>query len=193
VRLQLIAGTVVLIAILVLLWVFPSVLFPHPSTNEAIELSALELPVLLAGLLGLVAAIVVFRGRQSTVLRVGLGVFLLGVAADFVLGLSAFGNLSDDRFMPLLFLPVPIGLAGLLTLITGFIGMGRARRDILLGAGIGFAAAAFVAVWTLVRSSRDWLQAPYGFDIAVLIVVVGVVVAFVGLIASRAPATGGGS
>jgi hypothetical protein len=33
--------TLSLAAVLILLWVLPGVLFPHPSTNEAIELSAL--------------------------------------------------------------------------------------------------------------------------------------------------------
>ena len=100
-----IAGAVAIVAALAILWVFPILLFPHPETNEAIWLSNLELVVLLVGLVGLVAVLAI-RREHATVMRVGLGIFLLGVAADFVIGLVTFGNMSDDRFLPLVFLPV---------------------------------------------------------------------------------------
>src|SRR5690348_11103068 len=141
-----VVATIAFAVALAVLWVVPILLFPHPATNEAIELSGLELPLLFLSLLGVIVAMVVFRGSSATVVRVGLGVFLLGVATDFVLGLMVFGNLQDDRFMPLLFLPPPIGLVGLLTVVVGLAGRGRSRGDILRGGSVGLAGAALVGV-----------------------------------------------
>jgi len=47
------------------------------------------------------------------------------------------------------------------------------RAQLLQGAIFGVVAAAFVCAWILLRGSRDWLLAPYGFDVLVLAVVVG--------------------
>jgi len=180
-----VAVTAVFGAVLVLLWVLPIVLFQHPSPNEDIELSNLEMPVYFIGLVGLVIAMFAFRGRRATVIRVALGVLCLGVAGDLLLGLAAFGNLSDDRFMALLFLPVPIAFAGVVAIVLGLGASGWVAQDILRGIGIGAAGAVGVGAWTLLRGAREWLLAPYGFDITVLIVVVGVAIAAVGSVVTR--------
>ena len=166
-----IASILVLIAAAVVLWVFPLVLFPHPATNEAIELSNLEWLVLLVGLTGLVVLLIRLP-RADSATRIGLGIFLLGAAAALVIGLFAFGNFSDDRFLPLLFFPVPIGTAGLVALAVG-LALSPRRAQFLQGVIYGLVSAAFVGAWILVRGSRDWLLAPYGFDVLVLAVVVG--------------------
>lgn len=158
-------------AAIVLLWVFPIIVFPHPSTNEAIELSNLELLVLLAGLAGVVVLLIRLP-RAASAVRIGLGIFLLGVAAALVIGLFVFGNFSDDRFLPLLFLPFPIGGAGVVALAVG-LALSPRRAQLLQGAIFGVVAAVFVGIWIFVRGSRDWLQAPYGFDELVLVLVVG--------------------
>lgn len=166
-----VASTVAIGAAIVLLWVFPIVVFPHPSTNEAIELSNLEWLVLLAGLAGVVVLLIRLP-RAAVAVRIGLGIFLLGVAAALVIGLFVFGNFSDDRFLPLLFLPFPIGGAGVVALAVG-LALSPRRAQLLQGAIFGVAAALFVGTWIFVRGSRDWLQAPYGFDELVLVLVVG--------------------
>lgn len=166
-----VASVVALVAAAVLLWAFPIVLFPHPSTNEAIELSSLEWLVLGAGLAGLVVLLIRLP-RPASAIRIGLGIFSLGVAAAFVIGLFVFGNFQDDRFLPLLFLPFPIGGAGVVALAVG-LALSPRRAQLLQGAIFGVVAAVFVCIWILVRGSRDWLQAPYGFDVLVLILVVG--------------------
>jgi hypothetical protein len=156
---------------IVVLWVFPMVLFPQPSTNEAIELSNLEWLVLLAGLAGLVVVLIRLP-RSATAARIGLGIFLLGAAAALVIGLLVFGNLQDDRFLPLLVLPVPIGGAGVVALAVG-LALGPSRAQVLQGVIFGAAAAVFAGAWIVLRGSRDWLLAPYGFDVLVLLPVVG--------------------
>ena len=166
-----VASILVLVAAAAVLWVFPLVLFPHPATNEAIELSSLEWLVLLVGLAGLVVVLIRLP-RAASATRIGLGIFLLGVAAALVIGLFVFGNFQDDRFLPLLFFPIPIGTAGLVALAVG-LALSPRRAQLLQGAIFGLAAAAFVCTWILVRGSRDWLLAPYGFDELVLTVVVG--------------------
>jgi hypothetical protein len=157
---------------IVVLWVFPMVLFPQPSTNEAIELSNLEWLVLLAGLAGLVVVLIRLP-RSATAARIGLGIFLLGAAAALVIGLLVFGNLQDDRFLPLLVLPVPIGGAGVAALAVGLALSPPRRAQVLQGVIFGLAAAVFAGAWILLRGSRDWLLAPYGFDVLVLLPVVG--------------------
>jgi hypothetical protein len=166
-----IASLVVLVAAAVVLWVFPLVLFPHPATNEAIELSNLEWLVLGAGLAGVFVVLVRFP-RSASAIRIGLGIFLLGVGADLLIGLFAFGNFQDDRFLPLLFFAFPIGGAGVVALAVG-LALTPVRAQLLRGAIFGVVAAAFVCAWILVRGSRDWLLAPYGFDVFVLILVAG--------------------
>lgn len=149
--------------------------FRTRGANDAIELSGLEFVVLLLGGAGLVVTLFAARQRRGAV-GVGSGVFLLGVAVALVVGLIVFGNLSNDRFAPLLFLAPLFGFAGLVTFLAG-LAFGGVRRDLILFAASGFVAAVVVAVWTLIRGSRDWLLAPYGFDIAVLAVVLGAAVA----------------
>ncbi|HUE59313.1 MAG TPA: hypothetical protein VMO88_06995 [Acidimicrobiales bacterium] len=179
-----IASLAVLVAAAVVLWVFPLVLFPHPATNEAIALSNLEWLVLLAGLAGVVVALIRLP-RAAAATRIGLGIFLLGVAAAIVIGLFAFGNFQDDRFLPLLFLPFPIGGAGVVALAVG-LALSPPRGQVLRGATFGVVAAAFVCAWILVRGSRDWLLAPYGFDVLVLILVAGAAI----VVLSRPEANG---
>ena len=50
---------------------------------------------------------------------------------------------------------------------------GMRRPELLRGAAYGLAAAVVVGAWILLRGSRDWLLAPYGFDILLLILVIG--------------------
>jgi hypothetical protein len=151
---------------------FPPVLFPHPAANEAIALSDLEWLVLLVGLAGLVIALVRLP-RTAAAIRIGLGIFMLGSAASLVIGLFVFGNFQDDRFLPLLFLPFPIGGAGLVALVAGMALGPTPRAQLARGAVYGAVAAAFVGTWILLRGARDWLLAPYGFDVLLLIIVVG--------------------
>jgi hypothetical protein len=182
-----VVGAILFVVVLILLWIFPIVLFPHPGTNDTIELSSLELLVLLVVLLALAIALAVVRGPGATAVRVGLGVYLLGVAADFILGVATFGNLSNDRFLPLLFLPFPLGLAGLISLGIGAALSGGALQNLLRGLAFGAAGTVMVGVWTLLRGARDWLLAPYGFDITLLIVVVGAAVLLLGSATSSRP------
>jgi len=44
----------------------------------------------------------------------------------------------------------------------------------------GVVAAAIVTLWLLARGATDWLQAPYGFDIYVLITVAAAAVLIMG-------------
>ena len=158
-----------LLVAMVLLWIFPGVVFPHPATNDAIWMSDLELPLILVTVIGVVVAAAAIRGMYATAVRVGLGVLLVGSGIDMVVGLARFGNLQDDRFLPLLLLPVLLGMTGVVALAIG-LGVKRGpRQELMLGAALGLAGAIMVAVWTLVRGARDWLLAPYGFDIVVLV------------------------
>lgn len=171
---------------LVLLWFFPLVLFAHPGTNDAIWLSDLELPMLLIGLVGLIVALI----RRTSVVRLALGIFLLGTAADFQVGLMVFGNNSNDRFAALVFLPYVAGLTGLIVVAVGMASSARKLPDLLVGGIYGLVAALIVGVWILVRGGRDWLLAPYGFDIFALILVVGTGVVLLAP-GFRTPRTGG--
>jgi hypothetical protein len=168
----------ILLAIaLVGLWLLPSLLFPRPGTNDAIVLSDLELPLVLLEIAGVACALALIRGPSATLVRLALGVFLLGVAVDLVIGFVVFGNLSNDRFGALLLLPVPIGVTGLVALVVGVATGASARRDIARGVVNGLGAAVVVGVWTQVRGARDWLLAPYGLDIVLLVLVLGVALA----------------
>ncbi|HEX9098235.1 MAG TPA: hypothetical protein VF956_01965 [Candidatus Dormibacteraeota bacterium] len=174
-------GALVIVIVLALLWLMPSVLFSHPGVNDAIELSSfgplLYLITLGAGLLSLVG---VGRLGWRTSGPIGLGVFLLGLAAAFVLAILAFGNFSNDRFLALYVTPVlgvPVGIA---LIVAGFAMPSRQRKNPVSGALIGLAAAVILAAWLLVRGATDWLQAPYGFDIYVVIAVAAATVFYVG-------------
>jgi hypothetical protein len=177
-----------LAAILVLLWLMPGVLFPHPGINEALELSAAGplLYVITLGAGGLSLVGVGLRGWKTEG-PVGLGVFLLGVAAAFGLAIVTFGNSSDDRFLPLFFTPalaVPVGVA---TVVAGLMMRSRSRGRPLAGGVRGMAAASVVAVWLLARGANGWLQAPYGFDVFVLIAVAAATVLYLGVGTRTAP------
>ena len=165
----LVAAVVVAVA-LAILWAFPPVAFPNPGTNDAIWLSNLELALLLLGGFGLTAA-VVRSGPRRAVICAGLGVFVIGSAAALLLGFAVFGNNSNDRFLPLLFLPPLIAGPGFLLILIGLVL--RRDRDLLRAGALGVLAAALVAAWVLLRGSRDWLLAPYGFDEIAVILVLG--------------------
>lgn len=175
------AGALALAAILVLLWVMPGALFPRPGINEALELATLGpllyLVVLGAGLASLVG-VAVFGWKVEG--PVGLGVFLLGLAAAFVLAIATFGNFSDDRFLPLFFTPVLAVPVGAVIVVAGLAMRSRRRGRLLIGAARGAMAAGVVALWLLARGAADWLQAPYGFDVYGLIAVGAVTVLFLG-------------
>lgn len=157
---------------MVALWLFPLVVFPNPRTNDAIWLANLDLLVLLVGAVGVVVAII-RGGQRRAAVCVELGVYLVGVAAAFLLGFAVFGNNSDDRFLPLLFLPPFIAAPGLLLVVVGLLLRGD-RRELLGDAAYGAVAAGVLAAWVLVRGARDWLLAPYGFDEVAVIIVIGV-------------------
>jgi hypothetical protein len=172
--------------VLVLLWLMPGVLFPHPGTNDALELAylgpLLYLITLGAGLLSLVGMAVLGWKAEGTV---GLGVFLLGVAAAFVEAIFIFGNFSNDRFAPLFLTPLLAVPVGVVLVVIGLVIRSRRRGNPLLGAMRGAAAAALIAVWILARGATDWLQAPYGFDIYVLITIAAAVELYLGADARR--------
>lgn len=153
---------------------FPEIFFPHPRTNDAIGLSDAEWPLLLLEIAGAVVAYVVFRGEVGTLIRAAIGIFLLGAAIALVVGLLVFGNLSDDRFAPLLFFPPIIGLLGISGIVVAIAAGNRRWSWLLRGAGYGLALAFFFGAWTLIRGARAWLLAPYGFDLLLLIGVLGV-------------------
>ena len=157
---------------------FPGVVFRHPATNEAIGLADAEWPLLIVEIAGAAVAYVVFRGERGALIRVAIGVFLLGSAIALVVGLFAFGNLSDDRFAPLLFFPPVIGLAGLTGIVVAVAAGFEHRWWLLQGVGYGVAFAFAFGTLALVRGARAWLLAPYGFDLLLLIgvLLVGLVV-----------------
>ena len=163
---------VVLAVLLAALWAFPPIVFANPATNEAIWLANLEFVLLLLGLIGLVVA-VVRGGLQRAAVCVELGVFVIGSAAALFLGFLVFGNNSNDRFLPLIVLPPLIALPGVVVVVIGLVLPGN-RGALARPAASGLAAAIVVALWVLLRGSRDWLLAPYGFDEIALIVVLGV-------------------
>ena len=167
--------------VLVLLWLMPGVLFPHPGTNDALELAylgpLLYLITLGASLLSLVGVAV--RGWKSEAL-LGLGVFLFGIAAGFVLAIVTFGNFSDDRFAPLFLTPLLAVPVVVVLVVAGLVMRSGQRENRLLGAVRGAVVAGVVIVWVLARGATDWLQAPYGFDIYCLITVGAAVVLFLG-------------
>lgn len=175
-------GALILAAVLLLLWVMPGVLFPHPDHNEAIDLSVLG-PLLYLITLGacLLSLVWVWRQGWKAEGPIGLGVFLLGLAAAFVLAIVTFGNNSDDRFAPLLITPVLAAPVGVVIVVAGLVMRSRRRGKPLIGAVRGAIAAGAVAVWLLARRAADWLQAPYGFDVYGLIAVAAASVLYLGV------------
>ena len=160
----------------------PAVLFPHPGVNEALELSALGPLVYIVTLIGSgLSVVVVRRLAWKAEMRVGLAVFLLGLVPAFVLAIVTFGNFSNDRFAPLYLTPLlalPVGIA----ILIAAIGMSsRSAGGMLKGAVRGAVPAIVVALWIQIRGARDWLQAPYGFDLYMLIAVAAASVCFLGV------------
>lgn len=159
----------------------PGALFPHPDANDALELSAfgplLYLFTLGASLLSLVG--VVRRGWKAEG-TIGLGVFLLGVAAAFVEAIFIFGNFQNDRFAPLFLTPLLAAPIGMALAIVGLVMKSGRRGNPMLGALRGAAAASVVTVWILARGATNWLQAPYGFDVYVVITIAAAVVLYPG-------------
>jgi hypothetical protein len=96
------------------LWVLPPLAFPSPGANDAVALANWSLPLVGAILLASILALVFgYPRRWSSAGPVALGAFLIGVAVALLIGLVTFGNMSNDRFLPLLFLPVlfvPFGI-----------------------------------------------------------------------------------
>ncbi|HET9783138.1 MAG TPA: hypothetical protein VFR33_15335 [Candidatus Dormibacteraeota bacterium] len=176
-----IAGLAGAVVVLVALWLFPSVLFPNPGANDAPILWNAPIPLVGLTLLACVAAVVYDRSKASSIATsTALGIFLIGVAVAFLIGLATFANLSNDRYWPFLLSPVVFAPAGLAVLVVGL--AGRSINGIEVGRGIvlGGAATLFLIVWMLARGSRDWLLAPYGFDITLLIALEAAVVFLIG-------------
>jgi hypothetical protein len=159
-----------LAVVVVLLWMMPAVLFPHPGANDALALSALG-PLLY--LLTLIAALLSLGGVALLGWKaegaVGVGAFVLGVATAFVLAIVTFGNFSNDRFAALFLTPVLGGPVGTALIIGGLVMRSHRRGRPLLGVLRGVVAAIIVALWLQARGANDWLQAPYGFDVYALI------------------------
>jgi hypothetical protein len=153
---------------------FPFIVFPHPGANDAIGLADAEWPLVLLEIVGAVAAYVVFRGQRGAMVRAALGVFGLGAGVSLVVGLFVFGSLSNDRYGPLLVFPPIIGLVGLIGIVVAVAAGSRHRLQLIRGAYYGAALAFGFGGWTLVRGSRAWLYAPYGFDLFLLVLVFGV-------------------
>jgi hypothetical protein len=176
------ASFVGLAIVLVLLWVMPGVLFPHPGVNDALELSALGpllyLLTLGASLLSLLGVGLLGWKAEGPV---GLGAFLLGLAAAFVLAIVTFGNFSNDRFAALLITPVLAVPVGGALVAASLVMRSSSRGRPLIGAVRGVVAAGLVAVWLLARGATDWLQAPYAFDVYLLIAVAGATVLVLGV------------
>jgi hypothetical protein len=179
------APLTLLAAVIAALWSFPSFAFPHPRTNDAIELSNLEVPlvgvIFLASFVGLRMA---WTRHLAASGSVAVGVLMVGVGAVFLALLLAFGNLSNDRFGTLLFAPFVFAPVGAIILLVALIMPGRRPGDVRRGLTLAGLALVFLTIWGLGRGARDWLLAPYGFDILLLI---GVEAVTVFLFAARRP------
>lgn len=176
-----VAWIVGLAVVLVLLWIMPAALFPHPGVNDALEFAflgpLLYVITIIAALLSLVGVALSGWKVEGSI---GLGVFFLGVAAAFVLSVFAFGNFSDDRFAPLFLTPalaVPVGAA---LIVASLVMRSHRRGNLPMGTVRGLVAAGVVVLWLLARGATEWLQAPYGFDAYALITVAAVAVFVIG-------------
>ena len=171
-----------LAAALAALWAMPTVLFPNPGANDAIELSSLgPLIYVLTLVTSFVMSLVgVLRLGWRTEGPVGLGVFLVGLVPAFVLGILTFGNLSNDRFAALFLTPALALLGGIAVLAVGLAMKSRPVGRPVRGAIRGGISAVVIALWILFRGATDWLQAPYGFDVYLLITVAAASVLYLG-------------
>jgi hypothetical protein len=171
---------IVALAITAGLWVLPALAFPNPGINDAMTLADLTLPVVGETLLGCIVALALSYVRHwPSAGPVALGTFLIGVAMALVSGLVTIGNMSNDRFMPLLLLPLPFAVVG--TVVLAF-GLGRRTAGAArIGLMLGGIATALLLAWILARGSRDWLLAPYGFDVLLLILLGSAVVFVLGV------------
>ena len=165
----------------VALWVFPVVFFPAPGANDAPILWSLPLAVI--GLTVAGGFVAVARSRQrgeSMAGSIALGVYLIGVAAAFVIGLLVFANLSNDRYWPFLLSPVAFFPAGIAVVALALLGKHASRTELISGIVVGVIATLVLVFWLLARGARDWLLAPYGFDISLLIALEAAIVFIAG-------------
>jgi len=153
-------GLLAAVALAAGLWVLPPRAFPNPGANDAIVLADLSLPLVGAMLLASIVALIGgYRRRWSSAGPVALGTLLIGVAAALVIGLVTFGNMSNDRFLALLFLPVLFVPFGIVVLAVGLTvrSTGNARQGLVIG---GLATAVLIA-WVLgTRSPRLVVRRP---------------------------------
>ena len=159
------------VAFAVALWVFPGVMFPAPGPNDAPILWSLPMPVIALTLAASIAVVARDASRKRPIMRsLALGTFLVGAAIAFVIGLIVgVANLQNDRFWPFLLSPVVFGIAGIVLLAMSVAGRRTTRSETVSGVVIGLFAALFLVAWIVARGSRDWLLAPYGFDVCLLI------------------------
>src|SRR3989442_2486256 len=113
-----IAAITLYVSFLAALWLFPVLLFPAPTLNEANELAAWTAPLFLVVPVAAVMSLFLFRRRRPGAVPISLAVYLLGVGAAMILGLAVFRNINTDQFLPLVLFPFPAGLAGLVTLVS---------------------------------------------------------------------------
>lgn len=165
-----IAGLLAVLVLLGVLWVLPGVLFSNPGPNDAPILWTIPLPIIGLTLVASLAAVVFERvNRRPTTASVALGTYVVGVALVFLVGLLTVANLSNDRFWPFLLAPAIFAPTGIVILLVALVGRSTTWAEASRGVVIGAVAAALVLIWMLARGSRDWLLAPYGFDIWLLI------------------------
>lgn len=180
-RTLVIIGSIVTLAVAGALWFFPSIVFPKPGINEAMVLADLPLPLMGVVLLADIVLVLIGNGRGwSTAAPLALGVYLLGVVLAFVVGSNSFANMAEDRFDPLFYLPGLFLMAGIVVLIVGL--RRRIEGSARAGMIIGGVASALLVAWMVLRGPRDWLRAPYGFDILLLIAFASVVVYIAGAV-----------
>lgn len=176
-----VAGLIGVLLVLAGLWIFPSVMFPNPGANDAPILWTAPMPIVGLTLLGSLAAVIVDRVKgKSATASIALGTYMVGVAVVFLISLVTFANLSNDRYWPFLLTPVVFVPAGIALILIGLVGRSVSSSEIARGLGVAVAATVFLLVWMLARGSRDWLLAPYGFDICLLISLEAAIVFLVG-------------
>ncbi len=183
-----IAGLLAVLALLAALWMFPVVFFANPGANDAQILWTVPLPIAGLTLLASLAAVIAERAKGLSISSsVALGTYVVGVALVFLIGLATVANLSNDRFWPFLLVPVAFAPTGIVLLLVALFGRSTTWAAPSRGLVIGGAAALLLLVWMLARGSRDWLLAPYGFDIWLLISLEALVVFLAGAMRRARP------